>query len=224
MGSPKKQRKKFSTPTHPWEKERILAEKDLLKEYGLNRKYEAWKMNSILKKLTRQAKNLIATNNPQSELESKQLLSKLNSLGLANKDSKIEDVLSLSLKDLMERRLQTIVFRKNFAHSMRQSRQFIVHQHISLGTKTVTSPSYLVPVDEEGLITFASNSLLSDTNHPIRKKTEDGKKDSSNDTKESKTDEPNKEESEVIGKTEEKKSEKADESKPKIKKVEEEKK
>ena len=49
MGSPRKQRKKFSKPSHPWQKERILAEKELLKEYGLNRKYEIWKMNSILK-------------------------------------------------------------------------------------------------------------------------------------------------------------------------------
>jgi small subunit ribosomal protein S4 len=223
MGSPKKQRKKFSTPTHPWQKERILAEKDLLKDYGLNRKYEAWKMNSILKKLTRQAKNLIAANNPQSKVERKQLLSRLNSLGLANKDSKIEDVLSLSLKDVMERRLQTIVFRKNFANSMRQSRQFIVHQHISLGTKTVTSPSYLVPVGEESMLKFASNSMLSDPSHPIRKKAEDDKKVTTEKIEESKVDDTKKEDPKIMDDKKKKIAEKDDEKKSEPKKIEGEK-
>ena len=168
MGSPKKQRKKFSKPSHPWQGERILAEKDLMKEYGLNRKYEIWKMNSVLKNFTRQAKNLITIRNKQVEKERSQLLTKLHSLGLISKDAKIEDVLSLSLKDIMERRLQTLVFRKNIATTARQARQFIVHEHISLGDKTVSSPSYIVPIKEEGIIKFASNSLFSNPEHPAR--------------------------------------------------------
>src|SRR3989338_2473437 len=168
MGSPKKQRKKFSKPSHPWQKERILAEHEIVKEYGLNRKYEIWKMNSILKSLTRQAKNLIATKKPQAQKEAGQLLAKLHSLGLINKDAQIEDVLSLSLKNIMERRLQTLVYRKSLASSARQARQFIVHAHIALGEKTVTAPSYLVPVDEEGNIGFSQGSVLSNTGHPQR--------------------------------------------------------
>ena len=101
MGSPKKQRKKFSKPSHPWQKDRILAEQDLLKMYGLNRKYEIWKMNSILKNFTRQAKNLITAENPQVEKEKSQLLTKLSSLGLMGKDAMIEDVLSITLKDII---------------------------------------------------------------------------------------------------------------------------
>ena len=168
MGSPKKQKKKFSKPSHPWQKERILAEKDLLKEYGLNRKYEIWKMNSILKNFTRQAKNLITTGNPQVDKERSQLLTKLSSLGLTGKDAKIEDVLSLTLKDILERRLQTLVFRKNLANSARQARQFIVHEHVSLGEKTITAPSFLVPLDLENSIQFAQGSIISNSNHPIR--------------------------------------------------------
>ena len=189
MGSPKKQRKKFSKPSHPWQKERILAEHELVKEYGLNRKYEIWKMNSILKNLTRQAKNLIATKKPQAQKEAGQLLTKLHSLGLINKDAQIEDVLSLSLKDIMERRLQTLVYRKNLASSARQARQFIVHEHIALGEKTVTAPSYLVPVEEEANIGFSQGSVLSNAGHPQRsaisevktgkRKEKQGKKESS---------------------------------------------
>ena len=168
MGSPKKQRKKFSKPSHPWQKERILAEIELLKEYGLRRKYEIWKMNSMLKNFTRQAKNLITTETPQVEREKNQLLTKLSSLGLTGKDAKIEDVLSLTLKDIMERRLQTIVYRKNMAKSFRQARQFIVHEHISLGNKTITAPSYIVPLEEEVSIQFVQGSVISSTSHPIR--------------------------------------------------------
>ena len=168
MGSPRKQRKKFSKPAHPWQKERILEEKELLKGYGLNRKYEIWKMGSILKNFTRQAKNLITTGNPQVEIEKNQLLTKLSSLGLTDKDAKIEDVLSLTLKDIMERRLQTLVYRKNMASSINQARQFIVHEHVSLGDKTITAPSYLVPLEEEGIIQFSQGSAFANASHPIR--------------------------------------------------------
>src|SRR3989338_3556238 len=168
MGSAKRQRKKFSKPSHPWQKDRILEEKEIREQYGLRRKYEIWKMDSILKNFTRQAKNLVTIRNKQVEKERGQLLNKLHSLGLINKEAKIEDILSLTLKNIMERRLQTLVFRKNLASTMEQSRQFIVHEHIALGEKKVTSPSYLVPVEEEAIIRFAVNSNLADANHPLR--------------------------------------------------------
>ena len=169
MGSPKKQKKKFSTPSHPWQKDRILAEKDLLNSYGLRRKFEIWKMNTVLKNFTSQAKNLIAAQTPQSEKERKQLLAKTSSLGLIETSAKIDDVLSLALKDIMERRLQTLVYRKNLAHSLKQARQFIIHEHIAIGDKTITAPSYLVPLSEENNIKFSQGSALLDINHPERK-------------------------------------------------------
>ena len=149
MGDPKKQKKKFSTPNHPWQKERIEAEKELLKQYGLRRKYEIWKMDSLLKDFLNRAKTLIAQRNPQSELEKKQLLQRLNSLGLLKKDSKVEDVLNLTLKDVMERRLQTLLIRKQLARTMKQAREFITHEHVAIGERKVTAPSYLVTISEE---------------------------------------------------------------------------
>jgi small subunit ribosomal protein S4 len=168
MGSPKKQRKKFTKPSHPWQKERILAESELLKSYGLKRKYEIWKMNTILKNFTAQAKNLITSKNIQVEKERNQLLTRLFSLGLIGKGAKIEDVLSLTLKDILERRLQTLVFRKNIARSLNQSRQFIVHEHISIDDRVITAPSYIVPLEHEKNIQFSQNSILFDVNHPER--------------------------------------------------------
>src|SRR3989338_4193520 len=109
MGDQKRQRKKISKPSHPWQKERIEAEKGILNQYGLRRKYEIWKMDSMLKKFLHRAKTIIGERTSQSEKEKVQLLQRLYAMGLVKKDSKIEEVLNLTLKDLLERRLQTLV-------------------------------------------------------------------------------------------------------------------
>ena len=160
MGDPKKQKKKFSGPGHPWQKERIEAEKDILKQYGLRRKYEIWKMDSMLRKFLGRAKTIIAQKNSQAEIEKKQLLIRLNLLGLLKKDSKVEDVLNLTLKDVLERRLQTLVHRKNLAKTMLQSRQFITHENIAIGTRKITAPSYLVSTEEEPKIILIKNNII----------------------------------------------------------------
>jgi len=149
MGDPKKQRKKFSKPSHPWKKERIEAEKEILKHYGLRRKYEVWKMDSMLKKFLHRAKTIIGERTQQSEIEKKQLLERLYLMGLLKKESKVEDVLNLTLKDILERRLQTLVYRKQIAKTMVQARQFITHEHIAVGNKKITAPSYIVSIEEE---------------------------------------------------------------------------
>ena len=149
MGSIKKQRKKFSKPGHPWQKERIAEEREILKQYGLRRKNEIWKVDSMLKKFLHRAKTIIGEKSSQSGIEKKQLLERLHLLGLLKKDSKVEDVLNLKLKDLLERRLQTLVFRKQVAKTMKQAREFIVHEHISVGARKITTPNYLVSIQEE---------------------------------------------------------------------------
>jgi|TARA_Y100000310_G_C20678899_1_gene814693 small subunit ribosomal protein S4 len=228
MGSPKKQKKKFSKPSHPWQKERLVAEKDLLKSYGLRRKYEIWKMNSILKNFTRQAKNLITTKTPQSDKERSQLLTKLSSMGLIGSESQIEDVLSLTLQNVMERRLQTLVYKKNLAKSLNQARQFIVHEHITIGDKTITAPSYLVQLDEENKIQFTQSSAFVNPDHPERlmpEKKQDVKKPKKDTEKKSTEKETKpKKESKKEKPTEAKKEKKKEDKKPTEKKTEDKKK
>jgi len=43
MGKPKFSRKKYETPSHPWQEDRIKAENELVKKYGLKNKKEVWK-------------------------------------------------------------------------------------------------------------------------------------------------------------------------------------
>ena len=149
MGDIKKQKKKFSKPSHPWQKDRIEAEKEVLKRYGLRRKNEIWKMDSLLRKFLNRAKTIIAQRSPQSEFEKKQMLDRLYSLGLLKEGARVEDVLNLTLNDIMERRLQTLVVRKHLALTMLQARQFITHEYVAIGTKKITAPSYLLDYKPE---------------------------------------------------------------------------
>jgi small subunit ribosomal protein S4 len=174
MGDPRKQRRKFLSPPHPWEKERIKEEKQILREYGLKSKREIWKVESKLKSFANEAKRLVSATGHQAEKEKTQLLNKLRTLGLIKKTDKLDSILSLSLKDILERRLQTLILRKGLAKTVKQARQFITHRHISVGGKEITVPSYMVPLEEEKGISFTTSSKLGNQNHPervIQKKT-----------------------------------------------------
>lgn len=168
MGSPKKQRKKYSTPSHPWQRERLDEERILRKEYGLKNKTEIWKMGSVLKGFAVQAKGLIAAKSNQAEKEKKQLLSRAQKLGLISETADLNALLGLGIKNIMERRLQTLVLRKALAKSIDQSRQFITHRHISVGGKKVSQPSYLVSRADEDKISFSPISVLASAEHPER--------------------------------------------------------
>lgn len=168
MGDPKKTRKKYKNPSHPWEKDRIEEEISLKKQYGLKNKKEIWRINSKLKGFKDQVKKLNAMFGEQAEKEKDQLRKKLLSLGVIKPGMTFDDVLGLQTRDLMERRLQTILYKKRLARSIQQARQFIIHRHIMVGNKKITVPSYLVKVREEDLITFDERSELSDPTHPER--------------------------------------------------------
>lgn len=168
MGDPKRFRKKYKTPMHPWNAAAIETEKVLVKEYGLKNKREIYKMSSVLKKYKNLAKKLIAVKTAQGEKEKKQLIEKLQKWGLVKTGGGLDEVLGLEMKDIMERRLQSRVYRKGLARTMKQARQFIVHRQVMAGDKKVTFPSYIVSQGEEEQIRFDPNSSLSRDEHPER--------------------------------------------------------
>ena len=59
---------------------------------------------------------------------------------------------------MLERRLQTIVWKKGLARTIYQARQLIVHGHIAIAGRRVTSPGYLVSREEEDRIDYAPGS------------------------------------------------------------------
>ena len=169
MGQTKKIRKKYETPAHPWQKDRIIEEKEYIRTYGFKNKKEIWKEVAKLKKARLQAKKIIAEKlSEQANKEKEQLLARLVRYGLLTKDSKLEDVLGLKATDFFERRLQTLIFKKGFARSTKQARQFIVHGHVIVNNKKVTAPSYMVSLEEESKIIFNPISTISKADHPER--------------------------------------------------------
>jgi len=155
MGDPRRRfKKKYEKPRHPWQADRIEEEKKLLKEYGLKNKRELWRTMSIVRNFRRNARRLLALRTEQARKEEKQLLSKLQRMGLLKEEATLDDVLSLTVEDLLNRRLQTMVYEKGLARTIRQARQLIVHGHILVNGRKVTIPSYFVKPEEENLITL----------------------------------------------------------------------
>ncbi|MEM5872123.1 MAG: 30S ribosomal protein S4, partial [Candidatus Aenigmatarchaeota archaeon] len=130
---------------------RIMEEEKLIKNYGLRRKREIWRAQEILRKFRRRARNLIAV---KDEAKTKILLDKLVSMGLLQKGQGLDQVLALKINDILERRLQTLVYKKGFASTIKDARQKIVHGHVYVDGRKVVYPSYLVPIDKENLITI----------------------------------------------------------------------
>jgi small subunit ribosomal protein S4 len=160
MGDPKKRKKKYDTPRNPWQIERLEEERKLMKKYGLRNKRELWRMETLLRGFRRQARKLLALETPQAKKEEIQLLEKLRRLKMLKRNSTLDDVLALKIEDILDRRLQTLVFKKGLANTPKQARQFIVHGHISIKGRKVTAPSYLVGREEENSIGYIESSPL----------------------------------------------------------------
>jgi small subunit ribosomal protein S4 len=139
-------KKKYETPLNPWDKERLEKERQLMKTYGLKKKQELWRTEALLKKYRKIARSLIAKRDKEKE---KTLIEKLNKIGVLSGDATLDDVLSLTVENFLERRLQTILFRKGMAKSIKHARQLITHGHVIIDGKKIVYPSYLVPVSEE---------------------------------------------------------------------------
>lgn len=167
MGEPKKLRKTYYGPSHPWQKTRIDEEILLTRDHGFKNKAEIWKMSSLLSGFKRQAKRLAALQSEQAKKETRQLFDRLASLGLL-KDESYDAVLEISLKDVIDRRLQSVLVTRGLARTPKQARQFITHNHVMVGEKVISSPSYLVKKSQEMQVAFSPSSNLASEDHPER--------------------------------------------------------
>ena len=171
MGKPKFSRKKYETPSHPWQADRIKAENELSRKYGLRNKREIWKAQTNLRRYRGQARGLLAKiggGNPQVKKESEQLLMRLTRMNILPLNSTLDDVLALETEPILSRRLQTLTYLKGLANTPTQARQLISHGHIAIADRRITVPSYMVTKDEESKIGYAANSPLNDLMHPAR--------------------------------------------------------
>lgn len=173
LGDPRKIRKQYARPRMIWNEENLALEKELAKEYRVKNKQEIWKATTFLDNIKDQAKSITSklnTANDEQALKQKELLiQRVKRLGIIKKDEvSLGDLLTLSVRDIMDRRLQTLLTKKKLGRTVAQARQFIVHGHVKVGDKKITSPSYLVPAADEELISFTDKSALSNPTHPER--------------------------------------------------------
>ena len=162
----------YETPNHPYQGERISSEHSLVGRYGLKNKEELWRAQSELRSFRREARDLLGRTQGETDDDvaetGEEFLSRLKRIGILADQEGLDDVLSLEVTDLLERRLQTVAYRKGVGNTPKQARQFISHGHVTVGDRRVTVPSYKVATGEEDLVAFAENSPLADELHPER--------------------------------------------------------
>ncbi|MFB6158259.1 MAG: 30S ribosomal protein S4 [Candidatus Nanohalobium sp.] len=142
----KKLKKQYETPNTGWSEERIEREDNLTEDYGLRNKKEIYKAQSKLRGLRRQARRLIAEEDEEGK---KDLINKTNSLGLIRENAGLEDILTLNVTDILDRRIQKAVERRGHAETVWEARQMIVHGHVYINGEKVNVPGYLLTQEEE---------------------------------------------------------------------------
>lgn len=165
MGDPHKPKKTYHRPRRIWTIDQLNAELYILGTYGLRNKRELWKAQSEIARIRNQARALLAIPTEVRRDKELRLLGFLNRLGLVNESATLDDVLNLKIEDILERRLQTIVMRKIMSKSAIEARQIVSHRHVSVGSRTVNLPGYIVRKDEEQNIIVHKEPIRAQASH-----------------------------------------------------------
>jgi len=117
---------------------------------------EIWKAEALIKKIRQIAKGMITS----SLEEQKNFISGLAKFGIVGQGASIDDVLALDKKNILDRRIQTVILKLGLANTPKQARQFITHGHVYIKGKKINVPSYLVKIDEENQISIDIKKAL----------------------------------------------------------------
>ena len=167
MGIARKIRKKYSTHLKKWDRKIIDEEREIVSDFALKNKKEIRRVELLISKFKDIAKKLNRDDMTKNSFEAKNFIKNLKEKGFLKTDS-LDDVLIIRKRDVLSRRLGTLVYEKGLSNSQKQARQFIVHGHIKVDSKVITSPNYLTSILEEEKIEFFEGSKLSDENHLAR--------------------------------------------------------
>merc|ERR1719355_285211 len=79
--------------------------------------------------------------------------------GILDEDKqRLDYVLALKIEDFLERRLQTLVYKRGLAKSIHHARVLIRQKHIRVGHQIVDIPSFMVRVESQPHIEFSVSS------------------------------------------------------------------
>merc|ERR1712072_887544 len=153
--------KTSNPPRRPFEKERLDTELKLIGTYGLKNKREIWRVRLALAKIRATARVLLTKDekDPSRIFEGQALLRRMTRYGILDEDKlRMDYVLDLKIENFLDRRLQTLVFKRGLAKSIHHARVLIRQRHIRVGRQIVNVPSFMVRVESQPHIEFANNS------------------------------------------------------------------
>merc|ERR1712023_47932 len=155
--------KTSNPPRRPFEKERLDTELKLIGTYGLKNKREIWRVRLALAKIRATARVLLTKDekDPSRIFEGQALLRRMTRYGILDEDKlRMDYVLDLKIENFLDRRLQTLVFKRGLAKSIHHARVLIRQRHIRVGRQIVNVPSFMVRVESQPHIEFATNSPM----------------------------------------------------------------
>lgn len=157
----RKASKTYKVPRRPFESARLDHELKLAGVYGLKNKREIYRVNYTLGKIRKAARELLTLDakNPKRLFEGNALIRRLIRIGVLDKaKNKLDHVLALRVEDFLERRLQTQVYKLGLARSIHHARTLIKQRHIAVGKQIVDVASFVVRLDSQKHIDFATAS------------------------------------------------------------------
>ncbi len=163
MGDPRKPRKKYTggKPRRLWNRQLLEEELRLIGEYGLRNKRELWLSKSLLREIKHRARSLLSMSTEQRAKLETEFKARLFRAGfIPEQEIPLDAVLSLDVRAILDRRLQSIVYRRGLARTIYEARQLVTHGHIAVDGRTVKSPGYLVPRGLEDKVTYAITSPI----------------------------------------------------------------
>ena len=120
-------------------------------------------MQMALSKIRQAARTLLTLDDKDTKriFEGAALMRRMYRYGfLDESQTKLDYVLALTPADVLERRLQTLVFKLGLAKSIHHARVLIRQRHIRVGKQVVNVPSFMVRVDAQKHIDFALSLAL----------------------------------------------------------------
>lgn len=166
-------RRTVRKPRNPWEKERLLKEKQLVGTYGLKNKMELWRTERMFAEDKKEARILLTSTHPDDlAIKARQLLDKLMSMGilsgidLTNKQEihdGLNSILDLAINHYLERTLQFRVYANGLGKSVHHARWLINRKQISIKGTVVNTPNRIVKADEEAFIEYSPYSWSAGT-------------------------------------------------------------
>ncbi len=136
-----------------WNLQRIKSDNEIIDEYGLKNMKELWQAQSEISRIRGNVRQLLSGSIQNKSVES-DIISSLSKSGISAENPTLDQLLDLKENAILERRLQSVVFRKGMAKTMKQARQLIAHGFIAVNGKKLDKPGYIVSKNDESKISY----------------------------------------------------------------------